>query len=113
MVINQSEKANNYRLTKLLVFMYIQKKRKQHTETPAYILYSCVLSLLVKLPGFIIISIFSLRCSYSKKTKLTHTLRKLSLENKRTLHILLALFLQVSISFICLNTLRKKYQVVF
>lgn len=70
MVINQSEKANNYRLTKL--FMYIQKMRKQHTETPAYILYSCVLSLLVKLPGFIIISIFSLRCSYSKKTKLTH-----------------------------------------
>lgn len=45
MVINQSEKANNYRLTKL--FMYIQKKRRkqQHTDTPAYILYSCVLSL--------------------------------------------------------------------
>lgn len=76
MVINQSEKANNYRLTKL--FMYIQKKRKQHTETPAYILYSCVLSLLVKLPGFIIISIyiFSLRCSYSKK-KNSHTKKTL------------------------------------
>lgn len=74
MVTNQSEKANNYRLTKL--FMYIQKKRKQHTETPPYILYSCVLSLLVKLPGFIIISIFSLRCSYSKK-KNSHTKKTL------------------------------------
>lgn len=100
MVINQSEKANNYRLTKL--FMYIQKKRKQHTETPAYILYSCVLSLLVKLPGFIIISIYILLALFVFEKNKTHTLRKLSLENKRTLHILLALFLQVSISFICL-----------
>lgn len=95
MVINQSEKANNYRLTKL--FMYIQKKRKQHTETPAYILYSCVLSLLVKLPGFIIISIYILLALFVFEKKNSHTLRKLSLENKRTLHILLALFLQVSI----------------
>lgn len=71
MITNQSEKANNYRLTKL--FMYIQKKRIQHTETPAYILYSCVLSLLVKLPGFIIISIYILLALFVFEKNKTHT----------------------------------------